>query len=308
MELTLSLERIVSRLRGLNVAWRGTLLALLAFVLLSVIFTNLTWVATTWTAVLARMAVTLLLVALVAFTLPHSQGSRLGLAGAIFAIVYGTMYLLPATETTYVSWVLPLSLAISMVFSGAIITLVFSLAASTLFSPSTTGAAPSSALRLRMGRTEWVEKLLVLAVLWTFLFILVGSLVYTPIAKALDPAGYAAESASVTNSSLALLSQPLWGIAWAMLAVPLIRSLKLGWRWTALALGCFLGALMGADMILATGMSFGLQLGHFAESVTESFAFGALAVWVLQRHGRLYTPADQAATEPLRGRRRAAVH
>jgi hypothetical protein len=308
MELTHSLERLVSRLRGLNFAWRSAVLALLAFVLLSVSFSNLTWVATTWTAILARMAVTLVLVALVAFTLPHCQGTRLGLAGAIFAIVYGTMYLLPATETTYVSSVLPLSLAISMVYSGAIITLVFSLAASTLFSPSPTGAEPSSSLRLRMCRTEWVEKLLVLAVLWTFLFILAGSLVYTPIAKALDPAGYAAESASVTNPTLALLSQPVWGIAWALLAVPLIRSLKSDWRWTALTLGGFLGALMGADMILATGMSFGLQLGHFAESVTESFAFGALAVWVLQRHGRLYSPTDRAAAEPVRGRRRVAVH
>lgn len=280
---------------------RGSVLALLLFLLFSVDYVSLSWTATSPVSIGGRVLAALLVSAVVSLVLREASGPRGTLIGATFAVVYGTMYLLPATETVYVGSVLSTSTAITTVAIGLFIAAAFSFAAVALFGPQPapgTDAPP----RLSMPWREWGTKFLVLAAVWTLLFLLFGLLVYRPIAQALDPTGFTSEQSTVTNPALALLSQPLWGIAWVALAVPLIRSPKTDWHRTALAVGGLFGALMGADLLMATGMSGGLQLGHLAESVGESVVFGVCAVWVLQLHGRL--PARTGGLLP-RGVRRA---
>jgi len=277
------------------------------FVLLSIDYGSLSWRANSIEAILARLLAAALISAVVIVLLRYSRGSRWVLAAAVFAVVYGTMYLLPATETTYVASVVPLSRAVGMVANGLVIAGVFSVTAVTFFGPRPSEGEHPNPSRLRMPWREWRTKLLELAVVWTLLFILFGTLVYGPIARALDPSGYSSEQASVTNAGLALLSQPLWAIASVALTVPWIRALTLDARDTALGVGVLYGVLIGADMLLATGMSAGLQIGHLAESVGESLAFGVLAVWILQLHGRLSVPIGGTSGTGVLGLRQPVI-
>lgn len=257
------------------------------FVLLSIDFVSLRWTAGSIGEILERWLAAALISVVVTVLLRYVRGSRWGLTGAVFAVVYGTMYLLPVTETTYVASVIPLSKATEMVVNGLVIAGVFSTSVVALAGPRPSEGKGPYAPRLSMPQGEWTTKLLEVAAVWTLLFLLFGILVYGPIAGALDPSGYRSEQASVTNGGLALLSQPVWGIAWVALTVPLIRALRLDARDTAIGVGTLFGALMGADVVLGTGMAVGLQIGHLVESVGESLVFGVLAVWILQRHGRL---------------------
>ena len=232
--------------------------------------------------------------------LTQTVGARPYRTGATFVIVYGTMYLLPATETVYVGSVLPAFRALAMALTGLLVAGVVSLVGIGLFAPSSASREGAVGPRLSMPWREWTLKLLALGGIWTLLFLLFGFVVYQPIAHALDPSGLASESQGV-NAAWALASQPLWGIAWAALAVPLLRSLRMEGRRAALALGVLFATLAGADMLMASGMSGGLQLAHIPEVVGESLVFGLSVVGVLRLRGRLSlgtegaTPAQVAA-------------
>jgi len=298
-------EELLGRLRRLPVPAKGVLLSSTMFLLLSTNFAATRWSATTWEEVLVRVAAGIVSAIVAALIVSRAEGRPIGLSAALFTIVYGTMYLLPATETFYLGSTLPYSQALGMVVWGALTVAVFSVVATALFGPEPRGSPTSSGLRLVMPAREWVWKLLVLAGIWTALFILFGVTVYQPIAKTFDPTGYAAEVAKVTNGGVALLSQPFWAVAWIALAVPILRSLKTNPATTSLALAGLLGGFMGVDMLLATNMGFWLQLGHFLESVGESTVFGLSVVWILQRGGRLSTPGGKPSPEPVGAGRRA---
>ena len=290
----------VARIRSLGVLPRECLLVLLLFVLFSVNFATPSWAAPSLTTVVARDLAALLVSAVVSTLLTSAVGTRPYLLGATFAIVYGTMYLLPATETVYVGSVLPPSRAITMVLSGILIAGLFSLASIGRFTFPSASEEGDPSPRLSMPWREWTLTLLALGGLWTLLLILFGFVVYQPIARVLDPYGLTAESAGV-STAWALVSQPLWGIAWTVLAVPFLRSLALEWRPSALALGVLLATLAGADMIMATGMSGSLQLAHIPETVGESLVFGLSVVWILHLRGRLSVGAEGPAPAEVPG-------
>ena len=274
-------------IRALPAAVKGVVLSVAMFLLLSVDFAAFRWSATTWEATFTRVASAIISTGVAALVLSRTETTFLRLAAALFAISYGTMYLLPASETFYLGSTLPYSQAIGMATWGALITGAFSLTAAALYGSAPNHVNRAAPSRFVMPLREWTWKFLALAAFWTLLFILFGFAVYTPIAKTFDPAGYAAESSAVTHAGIALMSQPLWAIAWVAMALPILRYLRTGPSVTAVALAALLGGFMGVDMLLATHMSFWLQLGHFAESVGESAVFGLAVVWVLQRGGRL---------------------
>ena len=270
------------------------LLALLAFVLFSVNFATLSWTATSLVTIAGRVLAALLVSGVTGVLLRRTIGSFRYLAGATFGIMYGTMYLLPATETVYVGSVLPPSRALVMVLSGFLISGVFSLTAVGLFASSSVLRKGATGPWLSMPSREWTLKLLALGGIWTMLFIAFGFAVYQPIARGLDPSGLASESAGV-NAGWALLSQPFWGIAWTALSIPLLRSLRTDWRRASLALGALFAVLAGADMLMAAGMSGGLQLAHLLETVGESLVFGVTVVGVLQFRGRMSVRSEVPA-------------
>ena len=140
-----------------------------------------------------------------------------------------------------------------------------------------------------MPRKEWIWKIVGSGAVYLFLFIVVGVVIYTPIAKLLDASAYASEQASLPASAAGLVFplELLRGIVWATLAAVAAVSFPFNWKKTALAAGLLLAVPVSTSIFLSNAIVPSLQLAHFVELFVENFLLGVIAVWVLQLHSRL---------------------
>lgn len=207
--------------------------------------------------------------------------------GAVFAVLYGMVYVLTAAETFYLGSILSANMVFTLLVNGAITSAIFAGALAWVFgSKGMQGGMGST--RLKMPGKEWAWKIVASAVVYLLLFIIFGIIVYMPLGKALDPVAYAQEQSIASNaSSLVLPIELLRGALWALFAVPAIMALPFGWKKTGVIVGLLMAVPLALSQFLSTTMTIGLQMAHTCEIGGENMVFGFLLVWVLGVHSRL---------------------
>jgi hypothetical protein len=211
---------------------------------------------------------------------------------AVFAILYGMVYVLTVAETFFLGGILPANMVPTLLVNGAITSAIFAAAlAWVLGSREMQGGMGST--RLKMPGKEWAWKILVSAVVFLLLFFAFGFIVYMPLGKALDPVAYTQEQSSIASNTASLVFpiELLRGALWALFAVPAIIALPFGWKKTGVIVGLLMAVPLALSQFLSTTMTIGLQIAHTAEILGENMVFGFLLVCVLRLHSRL--PAEE---------------
>ena len=211
--------------------------------------------------------------------------------GAVFAVLYGMVYILTAIESVYLGSLLSANTVFNLLLNGAIISVVFSGALVLAWKGKATQEKLQN-IRLQMDRREWVWKVVVSAAVYLLLFMVFGLVLYMPLGKALDPAAFAQEQSTASAAgALVFPVELIRGALWALLAVPAIMALPFGWKKTGVIVGLLLAVPLALTQFLATSMTVGLQIAHCGEIFGENLVFGMLLLWILHMHSRL--PAEE---------------
>jgi hypothetical protein len=217
--------------------------------------------------------------------------------GAVFAVLYGMVYVLTGAETFYLGNILSANMASTLLVNGAISSAIFAGALAWVFGRKGMQGGMGDS-RLKMPGREWVWKIVASAAVYLLLFIVFGVIIYMPLGKALDPVAYAQEQGIASNaSSLVFPIELLRGALWALFAVPAIMALPFGWKKTGVIVGLLMAVPLALSQFLST-TTIGLQIAHTAEIVGENMVFGFLLVWVLRVHSRLPTEGQSESNVP----------
>lgn len=268
----------------------GPKIIALAFILCglySIDFLGLNLTQEAWTAPATLLLVSLLHAAILSWPILRSRWTGWRLVVAISLVFYGVTTLMVAIETVYLPEALPPDLVVRLVVNGAITAAVFSSLA-VLIHGRMKGDEDSQEpnRRLIMPWTQWIWKLVLIGVVWAFLFVLFGALVFMPLAGRLAPAALE-EYSNLEMPAWVLPFQVLRGMFWAALTLPMFRMMKGRWWEIGLAVALLFSVLMGANLLRPTRLPIGLQMAHFIEVFGANFIFGWIVVWLLhRRHGR----------------------
>ena len=253
--------------------------------LLSVDYTSATLSAAASTTPIQLVAAAIVDTILLSYFVISSRFSVRKEWGALFALLFGMVYMLTAIESVYLGSVLAASTIPPILVNGGITSAIYAAALVWAFGGHAREVGGS---RLKLPPREWAWKIVLLSGTYLILFILFGLIVYAPLGKALDPAGYASEQA--TASSAAALVFPvelIRGALWALLAIPAILSLPFDWKKTGLIVGLLMAVPLTMVLFQTNSMSIGLQVGHAAEIFGENLVFGVATVWILKARHRL---------------------
>jgi hypothetical protein len=206
---------------------------------------------------------------------------------ALFAMLFGTVYLLTSFESLYLGNELPTGLVWSLLVNGAIVSGIYGVVLVRVLGKGSV-VVESSEPRLSMPRREWAWKIIGSGAIYLGLFFLVGLLVYRPLAAALDPTALAAEQKTAASAAMLVFPLELFrGALWAVLAAPAVIALRFGWKRTGWMMGLLFAVPVSGSIVLSTTVAPGLQLAHFVELFIENLVFGLLVVWILHIHSRL---------------------
>lgn len=203
-----------------------------------------------------------------------------------FFVFYGVMTFLSQIETVvflqYLVDIVPVEETPKLFLNGAITAALFSPLA-VLFHGKMRKAEESQGpnRRLVMPWTEWIWKLILIAVIYVFIYISFGMFVFMPLAGEAFQEYYA----DLQLPAWILLFQMVRGIIWAALALPVVRMMKGSWWEAGLAVAMLFSVLMGSLLLVPTEfMPEAIRMAHMVEITSSNFLFGWIVVWLLNRH------------------------
>jgi len=135
--------------------------------------------------------------------------------------------------------------------------------------------------RLNMPWTEWVWKLIVIAVVYVIIYISFGMFVFRPLAGEAFQEYYA----DLQMPGWILPFQMVRAMIWTALALPVIRMMKGHWWEAGFGVALAFSVLMGSQLLLPNEfMPDKIRIAHFVEVFSSNFVFGWIVVWLLNRH------------------------
>lgn len=227
---------------------------------------------------LTLLVVSLLNALAIGYAVARSHWGGWRLALAVFLVFFASRTLLVAVETVYLA-VLPTDVAVNLLPNGFVTAALAVPLAVLMHGRLPSRVARESASYPALSKKEWLGKLLLVAILWDFCFVLFGGLVFLPLAGWLDPAGLAAYGELAMPEWL-LAFQAARGAIWALLAVPLIRATG----GAGIAVALLFAVPMSGNLLLAAEMSAGLRAAHLTEVFGGNLAFGLIVTWLFGRH------------------------
>jgi len=227
-----------------------------------------------------------LISAAVSFPVLRSRWRGLKLTAAVFGSVFGIMTVLTQMETVVflreLVSIIPAEIVPRLIWQGTIVAALFSPVVVLLHGKLRGREVPGpDGLPVLSGR-EWAQRLTLIAMLYTVIYIGFGAFIFRPLAGAAFDAYYTG------------LRMPWWilffqmgrGLVWAAIAVPVLKMMD-GVRWEkSLAVALLFAALMGANLLAPNPyMPDAIRLAHFVEVTGSNFLFGWLLAAILTRDG-----------------------
>ena len=211
-------------------------------------------------------------------------GWRLSLA--IFFVFYGVMTFLSQIETVvflkYLVDIVPTEIIPRLFMQGIIIAALFSPLAVLIHGKMKKAReSQKSSQPIAMPWTEWIWKLVLIAVIYVTIYISFGAFVAMPLGGKVFQDYYAGLKLPVWI----LPFQMLRAMVWTALALPVIRMMKGSWWEAGLAVSLLFSVLMGSLLLLPNPyMPDRIRIAHFVEILSSNFIFGWIIVWLLNQH------------------------
>ncbi|MFB0515449.1 MAG: hypothetical protein ACETWG_02450 [Candidatus Neomarinimicrobiota bacterium] len=231
----------------------------------------------------------------ISYPLERSRWGGWRLVLTILVVYYGIVTFLSQIETLvflkYLVDIVPAEMVPKFFMHGLIVAVVFAPLA-VLVHGKIKGAAEAQEPnpRLVMPWTQWLWKVLLVAVVYVVIYVAFGALVFMPLAGA----AYEEYYAGLQMPSWILPFQVLRGLLWIGVALPVIRMMKGAWWEAGLAVALLFSVLMSGTLLLPNEfMPAEIRRAHFVEVSSSNFLFGWIVVWVFhRRHGLRREPSQ----------------
>ena len=213
------------------------------------------------------------------YMIVNSKWSGWKLVLATFAVFYGVTTFLSQIETivflTYFEEIIPAEMIPKLFVEGFIVAAVFSPIAVILhgkMEESPQEYTKEFSLPLK----AWIWKLLLIGIVYMFIYIAFGALVFKPLAgKAFDE-----YYANLQLPAWILPFQILRGIVWGLLAIPILKMID-DWKKARLAVALLYSVLMASLLLVPNPyMPDVIRRAHFVEILLSNFLFGWLVVTI----------------------------
>jgi len=213
------------------------------------------------------------------YMIVNSKWSGWKLILATFVVFYGITTFLSQIETivflTYFEEIIPPEIIPKLFVEGFIVAAVFSPIAVTLhgkMEESPQEYTKEFSLPLK----TWIWKLLLIGIVYMFIYIVFGALVFKPLAgKAFDE-----YYANLQLPAWILPFQILRGIVWGLLAIPILKMID-DWKKARLAVALLYSVLMASLLLVPNPyMPDVIRRAHFVEILLSNFLFGWLVVTI----------------------------
>jgi hypothetical protein len=133
---------------------------------------------------------------------------------------------------------------------------------------------------------SWLWRIISTGIVYVFLFIFAGQLVFRPLAYYLDPVSAKEYIATFNpeNPIWILLFQYLRGTIWAVMTIPILILMRPP-RWIiGLTIGLLYAVVMAPQILVPNdALSQGLSLAHAAEVSISNFVYGLIVTLLLAR-------------------------
>jgi hypothetical protein len=130
----------------------------------------------------------------------------------------------------------------------------------------------------------YVWRLPIAGVCYAILYVLFGACVFLPIASQLAPEALAAYN--IELPAWVLPFQVLRAMLWALLTLPVMKMLMDRKIKVGLTISLLYAVLMGANLLRATDLPFGLRLAHLMKVTGANFCFGWIVTALLYKENR----------------------
>lgn len=216
----------------------------------------------------------------IGYMIVNSKWGGWKLVLAVFVIFYGITTFLSQIETlvflTYFEEIIPPEMVPRFFVDGFIVAAVFSPIAVVVHGKTEEGPrghVGEFSLPLR----TWVWKLMLIGVVYMFIYVAFGALVFKPLAGEAFDEYYA----NLQLPAWILPFQILRGIVWGLLAIPIVKMID-DWKKARLAVALLYSVLMASLLLVPNPyMPDVIRRAHFVEVLTSNFLFGWLVVTIL---------------------------
>jgi hypothetical protein len=243
-------------------------------------------------SVLRLLAVCLLDTLVLTYLILRSRWTGWRLAAAVFFVFYGVTTFMAQIESAVFLTRLPPGVLPRLFLMGALIAAPFSVLAVFILGKSksvTVDAQRSS--RLTMPVSEWVWKLVIIAVAYLILYFSFGYFIAwrNPAVReyygGIDEGGFVGQMGRVLRNTPWLLPfQIARAMCWVALALPVIRMLRGQRPEKALAIGLLFAVVMNAQLLLHNPyMPEPVRMAHLVETASSNLIFGVFIGWLLTR-------------------------
>jgi len=199
---------------------------------------------------------------------------------ATFAVFYGVTTFLTQVETvvflTYFEEMVPTEMIPKLFVEGFIVAAVFSPIAVALHNKMQE-TSQEHVKEFSLPLKTWIWKLLLIGIVYMFIYIVFGALVFKPLAGEAFDEYYA----NLQMPTWVLPFQILRGIVWGLLAIPVVKMID-DWKKARLAVALLYSVLMAGLLLLPNPyMPDIIRRAHFVEVLLSNFLFGWLVVTIL---------------------------
>ena len=231
--------------------------------------------STSLTGIVPHTLISIGMAAVISILIRKSQMNGVSLVGSIAMFYYVLVSFLTALETMIFVPSISQSVIIGLFINGAITALIFSIVA--VYVHGKLHGDRSFSLMRNLGKTsyrQWIWKLIAIGVIYVFVYIASGALIFLPIAG------------DAVNQVYSDMQMPEWilqfqffrGILWAVVTIPIIRSLQGSKRENYLIIGLTFVFLVATLVLLPGGISvLQVQIAHFMElAIGHCLIFGMI--------------------------------
>lgn len=237
--------------------------------------------------VAATLLVSFLQTLVLSYAILRSRWTRWRLVLTIFFVFFGVTTFMSQIETVvflkYLVDIVPAEMIPGLFLQGAITAGLFApLAVWALgkMKDPQQAAEPATEVGWPEGRRwwGWLWRLALIAILYVFIYLAFGALVFKPLAGPAFDAYYA----GLRMPPWILPFQALRGLMWAALALPVVYMTTGRWWEPRLMVALLFSVLMAASLLVPTGiMPTEIRMAHFVEVFSSNFLFGWLTAWLL---------------------------